>query len=128
MEATLLGIRAIALSQDLPSDAPPDWSAAEHWGAEVIRKAISVEWPRNELVNVNFPALPAAEVKGIEVVQHGNMKIADDLVERIDPRGRSSFWIGVSRNEEEIPTTTDFQAPANGRTPGTPTHIQPTPH
>src|SRR3546814_18478406 len=119
MEATLLGIRAIALSQDLPSDAPPDWSAAEHWGAEVIRKAISVEWPRNVLVNVNFPALPAAEGKGIEVVQHGHMKIADELVERIEPRGRSYFWMGVSRNEEAIPPTTAFPTPVHGRLPGT---------
>src|SRR3546814_3724736 len=73
--------------------------------------------------DLNFPALPAAEVKGIEVVQHGNMKIADELVERIDPRGRSYFWIGVSRNEEEIPPNTDFHALVNGRIPVTPLYL-----
>lgn len=123
MEATLLGIRAIALSQEFPPDAAPDWSAAERWGAEVVRKAISVDWPRNVLVNVNFPALPGDQVKGIEVVPHGNLKIADELVERVDPRGRSYFWIGVSRNNNDVPANTDFHALASGRIPVTPLYL-----
>ena len=32
MEATLLGIRAVALSQELPDDRPPSWETAEALG------------------------------------------------------------------------------------------------
>ncbi|HET8726641.1 MAG TPA: 5'/3'-nucleotidase SurE [Alphaproteobacteria bacterium] len=123
MEATLLGIRAVALSQELPFDAAPDWSAAEQWGAEVVRKAIAVDWPRDVLVNANFPAVPGNRVKGIEVVPHGNRKIGDELVERIDPRGRSYFWIGISRNDEEIPENTDSDVLDKGSIPVTPLYL-----
>lgn len=123
MEATLLGVRAIAMSQELPTDAAPDWSAAAHWGPEVVRRAVAVPWPRNVLVNVNFPARPADQVKGISVVPHGNRKIGDELVERLDPRGRSYFWIGVSRNDDAIPVDTDSHALDEGRIPVTPLYL-----
>lgn len=123
MEATLLGIRAIALSQELPYDKAPDWSAAEKWGPEVVRRAIAVDWPPQVLVNANFPARSGDEVAGIRVVAHGNRKIGDELVERKDPRGRSYFWIGTSRNDDLIPDNTDSHAVSEGHVSVTPLYL-----
>lgn len=99
MEATLLGIRAMALSQVLREDRPPDWATAEHWGPQVVRKAVAVDWPAHVLVNVNFPAAAPDEVRGVRIVPHGNAKIGDELDERTDLRGRTYFWIGTGRIE-----------------------------
>jgi 5'-nucleotidase len=107
MEATLLGIPAIAMSLHV-DNGQPFWPTPEHWGPAVVRKAMSVVWPRNVLVNVNFPALPPDRVAGIEVVRHGKRKIGDDLTERIDPRGRAYFWIGALRGEEDVSADTDI--------------------
>jgi 5'-nucleotidase len=114
MEATLLGIPAIALSQHLEIDRPPDWPTAERWGADVVRRAVAAPWPRNVLVNANFPAVEPESVRGIQVVRHGKRKIADDLTERIDPRGRTYFWIGALRGEEDVSPDTDIAVVRDG--------------
>lgn len=114
MEATLLNVPAIALSQHYDRGEVIDWSAAEAHGADVIRKAVSVAWPKNVLLNVNFPARPAAEVTGVQVVRHGKRKIGDDLVERIDPRGKPYIWIGTLRGEADVSPDTDIHVVFSG--------------
>ncbi len=128
MEATLLGIRAVALSQELPEDRTPNWETAEKWGPEAVRRAISVEWPANVLVNVNFPALPPDDVTGFAVVPHGNRKIGDELSERMDPRGRTYFWIGTTRSNEVVARNTDAHVLAEGKIPITPLYLDLTHH
>lgn len=108
MEATLLGVPAIALSQKLDRPNPPRWDTAEKWGVEVVRRAAAFGWPEDVLVNVNFPACAPDEVTGIEVVRHGKRKIGDNLTERVDPRGRAYFWIGAIREEAEEQPDTDI--------------------
>ena len=128
MEATLLGIRAVALSQEFADDRPLSWETAEKWGPEAVRKAISVDWPTGVLVNVNFPALPPDEVKGFAVVPHGNRKIGDELSERIDPRGRTYFWVGTTRSNESVAHNTDAHALSEGMIPVTPLYLDLTHH
>ena len=124
MEATLLGIRAIAFSQQFADGRRPDWETAAKWGAEVARKAIAATWPKHVLVNINFPAVDPDAVKGVAVVPHGIRKIGDVLEERIDPRGRTYFWIGTSRTEEAVQgDETDVAALREGHITVTPLHL-----
>src|SRR4029077_20938838 len=58
MEATLLGIPAMALSQDYPDGSPIPWDTGKAFGAEVVRRLLKQEWPANTLINVNFPGVP----------------------------------------------------------------------
>ncbi|HYG85112.1 MAG TPA: 5'/3'-nucleotidase SurE [Azospirillum sp.] len=114
MEATLLGVPAIALSQHFSNGTPIKWQTPERWGAEVIRKAIAVAWPKYVLLNVNFPAVEPDQVTGIQVVRHGKRKIGDELMERIDPRGRPYIWIGALRSEADVSPDTDIHVVFNG--------------
>lgn len=114
MEATLLGVPAIALSLQIDGSGAPHWDTAEQWAPEVIRKAVSTAWPKNVLVNVNFPAVTPDRVTGIQVVRHGKRKIGDDLTERIDPRGRAYFWIGALRGEDDVAPDTDVAVVNDG--------------
>ncbi|MFM2042261.1 MAG: 5/3-nucleotidase SurE [Pseudomonadota bacterium] len=123
MEATLLGVPAIALSQRMDHGTAPRWDTARHFGAEVIRKALAIDWPRHVLVNVNFPDADPAAVTGIQVVRHGNRKIGDELVERIDPRNRPYFWIGPARGEEHVPEDTDIHVVTHGGISVTPIYL-----
>src|SRR3546814_7562241 len=61
MEATLLGVPAIALSQQIEVDQPIQWSAATALAGEVIRKLVAEPWPEDVFMNVNFPNLPAGK-------------------------------------------------------------------
>ncbi len=120
MEATLLGVPAVAISQQVQEDRPPDWDTARSHVGQVIRTVASVPWPRDVLINVNLPAVPAGAVGGICVASQGNRKLGDRLDQRVDPRGRAYFWIGGPRQDEAVGTDTDVGVVAGGRIAVTP--------
>ena len=39
-------------------------------------------------------ALPAEEIKGWRLTRQGKRHYAENVVERVDPRGRKYYWIG----------------------------------
>jgi 5'-nucleotidase len=123
MEATLLGVRAIALSQDMGEDTNWCWQTSERWAPEVIRRVLSVNWPRNVLLNVNFPPGPQDAVKGIAVVGHGNARVGGELTEGRDPRGRTYFWIGGAYSTRDITPDTDREALREGKIAITPLYM-----
>ncbi|MXO66598.1 5'/3'-nucleotidase SurE [Altericroceibacterium endophyticum] len=116
MEGALAGIPAIALSQSMRGGADgPGFDAAEQWAERVIRPLLTTQIPRRCVINVNFPALPAAEVKGIRVVRQGFHDYArGSLVEATDPRGRPYFWFGLDDIEHSLDHGTDLEAVAEG--------------
>jgi len=120
MEGTLLGIPSIALSLQVNGDAPPRWSTAEHWAPQLIRILAAAGWPKNVLMNVNFPDLPHDKVTGIAVARQGKRKLGDELVERTDPRGQRYYWIGGQRLEDPGLAGTDLEAVHRGRVSVTP--------
>ncbi|MFZ4762152.1 MAG: 5'/3'-nucleotidase SurE [Alphaproteobacteria bacterium] len=113
MEATLLGVPAIALSQDIPDGTAAKWQVAEAEAVQLIQRLYQVGWERNVLININFPACEHQQFSGVSVVRHGRHKQGDDLIERFDPRGRSYFWIGPLRGEMENAADTDIAVLAN---------------
>lgn len=123
IEATLLGIPAVALSQEGKHNAPVRWATAEHFAGGLIRKLMAAGWARNVLINVNFPDRPHDEVTGTEVVRQGKRKIGDDLTERLDPRGDPYFWIGAQRLEDRAEPGTDLECVFRGAIAITPLSI-----
>jgi 5'-nucleotidase len=114
MEAALLGVRAIALSQRIDEDAPLSFAVPEQMGADIIRRIAASSWPENILVNVNFPSVTPDSVQAIRVVPHGRRKLGDDLHERFDPRGRAYFWIGPLRTGGAPTSDTDIAVVEGG--------------
>ena len=125
MEATLLGVPAIALSQRVPyevlnSGGAAEWSAAETYAGRVIRKLTAIAWPRGVLNNVNFPARPAAEVTGIEITREGRRKLGDEILTGRDPRGEPYYWIGNQKVSVTYAKGSDLAAIDDGKVSVTP--------
>jgi 5'-nucleotidase len=120
MEATILGIPAIALSQFITPPHPVKWATGEHWAPEIIRRVMAVGWGKNVLMNVNFPDVLHSHVTGIEVTRQGKRKLGDNIVERADPRGEPYVWIGAQRAEERNTPGTDIEAVCRGAVTVTP--------
>ena len=112
LEATLQDIPAIALSQIM--NGTPNWEAAEHYAADLIRSVCKASWGRNTLININFPDLPVDDVKGVKLAIQGKHKLGDELVVREDPRGRTYIWIGPPRLMDTQDETTDLSLTAAG--------------
>ncbi|MEE8394323.1 MAG: 5'/3'-nucleotidase SurE [Rhodospirillales bacterium] len=120
MEGTLMGIRAISLSQVTDDKRATRWAASRKWTQGVLKKLAAQRWPQNVLINVNFPDVPAARVTGIEVTRQGNRKIGGQLAEGVDPRGDTYFWIGNQRIEDRFKAGTDLEAVIRGAVSITP--------
>jgi len=127
MEGALGGVRSIALSQVYGQQGLGDnirFDAAEQWGARVLQPLLGLEMPANTLINVNFPAVAGADVKGVRVVQQGFRDYGRlDIVRNVDPRGYEYFWFGLGRTVETPAHQTDLEAVQDGFIAVTPLHL-----
>jgi 5'-nucleotidase len=128
MEAALAGIPAVAMSQAL-RDAGHGFAAAEAWAAQVLAPLLDLQMAKRTVVNINFPALPAAKVKGIRVVRQGFHDYArGSLIEGTDPRGRPYYWFGLHDIEHTLDHGTDLEAVNEGYVSITPLQLDLTHH
>jgi 5'-nucleotidase len=103
MEAAARGIPALSLSQDLHFPGPLHWDTAEHYAGPLIGYAIEHGMPEAVYWVVNFPAVAADEVKGIEVtVQSHRSPYSWTSVESRDPRGAVHYWLHRERAAIEL--------------------------
>jgi len=123
MEAGLLGIPAIALSQHYRDGSRIPWETAAAFAPDIIRRLARLAWPADTLVNVNFPGVPPDQVRGIAVTRQGRRALSDNLTERLDPRGRPYYWIGPIREASVAQPGTDLAAIAADRVSITPVYL-----
>jgi 5'-nucleotidase len=68
----------------------PAAHVAHRVAAEVIRRGLA----KDTLLNVNVPYLPLEALGDFRVTRMGLRVYRDQLVRRLDPRGRPYYWIG----------------------------------
>ena len=124
IEATLLGIPAIAFSQDLPEDreidAEGDYQVAREHLVALAEKLTLAGWPSHTLLNVNFPSVAADDGVRVLATRQGRLKIGDCVIEAHDPRGRPCYWIGNKRMASGTAAQDDAGAVAAGSISVTP--------
>ncbi|MFN2303124.1 MAG: 5'/3'-nucleotidase SurE [Anaerolineales bacterium] len=97
MEAAIWGIPGIAVSLDKSEDdaIPVDYGPA----AEATRRIVTWLWeqpdvPQDMILNVNVPNRPLSQMKGFRITRQGQRIYRDELLRRLDPRGKPYYWIG----------------------------------
>ncbi|HET8725323.1 MAG TPA: 5'/3'-nucleotidase SurE [Anaeromyxobacteraceae bacterium] len=98
MEGALLGFHAVAVS--LAAPPPHDFRAAAAFAAGLARRLVAEPLPSPVLLNVNVPAGP---VRGHRVARLGQRTYGNEVVEKLDPRGRRYFWIGGDASHRDVP-------------------------
>lgn len=126
IEGTLLGVPSIALSlaRDYESSAEIRWQTPMAHGAPLIRKLIKSGWPKDVMLNLNFPDCEPEEVRGVEVTAQG--KRNQDylrIVDRTDARGKPYYWLGFNRQLLEPEEGTDLWALRERSISVTPLHL-----
>ena len=127
IEGALAGIRSIALSQTYArsgmGDAVP-FAAAEAWGERAVAPLVAAPWEPGTFWNVNFPALPAAEVRGIRVCRQGFRDYGRLAIEtRTDPRGYDYYWFAFDSTAFPAGGDTDLGAVRDGYVAVSPLHL-----
>jgi 5'-nucleotidase len=122
MEATVMGIPAVALSY--AGSLPEELEGREELVRAVLRAILSREkFPEDTLFNVNFPAIPPPDVKGIRVTSLGRRRYAESITRANDPSGREYFWIGGGVAQWRANGDSDFKAVEDGYVSVTPLHL-----
>lgn len=85
-EATIFGVRAIALSQRR-GVSTEDFEPARSSGRGVIAHALAQPWTPRTVLNVNFPSSRLGAVKGVRVGQLDRHKLADSILSTSPPDG-----------------------------------------
>ena len=123
MEGCLLGLRAIALSQQRNPRGEPRFAVAERHAPEVIGKLAGFGWGRDMLINVNFPACAPEDVRGVVACKQGSRDLGSAIVEGADPGGRPYLWIGSYQSDVTRARNTDLAAVARDAIAVTPLHL-----
>lgn len=125
-EGTILGIPSIAVS--LTTYAAADFTYAARIAARLAEMVLARGLPQGTLLNVNVPALPEEEVKGIKVTAQGKSSWEDTFDVRRDPANREYFWLTGRMNVTDTDPNTDQVAVLEGYVSVTPIHYDITDH
>lgn len=122
-EGTLLGIRSIALSQQIGPDSKPSprWHTPLAHAPGILTRLLALEWPPGTLFSVNFPDREPDEITGVATTVQGRRDAGLLSVdERFDTWGNPYYWLAYKRTRSEAAHGTDLWALATGRISVTP--------
>jgi len=92
IEGAIEGTPAIGFSLcDYSHDA--DFSHTEEYIKKITLQVLQKGLPKGVALNVNFPPKQNANIEGIRVCRQANAKWVEEFVQRLDPNGRSYFWM-----------------------------------
>lgn len=119
-EATLMSLPAFAISQEIGRDSPVDFGAAGRFASVLARAILERGMPADTLFNVN---VPRRRPRGVRVTHQGRRIYPGGVIERLDPKGRTYYWIGSQSADWEDDPKSDFAALADGFISVTPLHL-----
>jgi 5'/3'-nucleotidase len=126
IEGTLLGIPSIAAS--LVTFREFHFEAAVEFVLTLTRQTLEIGFPPDTLLNVNVPSLPKNQLKGWRLTRQGKRHYNEEVIERVDPRGRKYYWIGGDDLGFTREAGTDCMAVHEGYISVTPLQVDMTNH
>lgn len=127
LEATLMGIPSFAISLAC-TGADADYGAAARFAVTLAQLIQRHGLPPDTFLNVNVPAVTAGELKPPLVTTQGKRRYEGTIVDSVDPRGRSYYWIGTADMDFHDIEGSDVAALRRGHISLTPLHLDMTNH
>ena len=94
---------------DLSHDA--DFEPSKKIAKKIVTNLIENGLPEGVCLNVNIPALPFEELKGIKICRQTKGYWQEEYIRRVDPYNHEYFWLtGSYLNQEENAKDTDEYA------------------
>ncbi len=124
-EAAFRGIPSIAVS--VQAGAHMDFEAAAEFTAQLVERYLKEKLPPQTFLNVNYPALPKDQVKGVKI---GSLRLEASrsiYVKRTTPDGQDYFWPDYRPLASGEPDT-DLSALLEGYITITPLQLDTTEH
>lgn len=120
LEGTLLGINSVAFSLATYSDA--GYEAAADFALVMARMLAENPLPPKVLLNVNYPPVAPAHAKEVRITRLGDRRYCDVFEARVDPRGKTYYWLAGEVVEVDEDPDTDARAIRDHSISVTPIH------
>lgn len=91
MEGLIEGIPSVALS--LTSHTSKDFQPAANFAKLLVEQLEQNSLPELMLLNINIPAVKWEEIAGVTITRQGVRRYVDVFDKRIDPRGKTYYWL-----------------------------------
>jgi len=121
-EAHILGIPSIAAS--MKDRVEGDFEGAARVVARLAARVAEWRGEGRVILNVNFPAGSADTWGDPRVTRLGTRRYSDEVIEKVDPRGRKYYWIGGADPTWAGGEDTDFATVHAGRVSVTPLNLE----
>lgn len=121
IEGIINDIPSIAVS--LNTFENPDFSYAAKFTKKLVEYLFTNNLTVDTLLNVNIPAIPESEIKGVSIAKLGNRKYDNLFEKRTDPRGKCYFWMGGKVVDVHNDPDADVSALERGEVTVTPIHF-----
>ncbi len=119
-EGAILGVPSFAIS--LTTYENPDYGPAARFARYLARLVLRRGLPRGVYLNVNVPAVPADQIKGVAITSQGQAVYREQYQVRRDPRGRAYYWLTGTKIDLEHDESIDDGAILHNKISVTPIH------
>jgi 5'-nucleotidase len=127
IEGCIAGVPSIGFSLD-DYESSADFSACGEFIREISMKVMKEGLSAGICLNVNIPAVPKEEIKGVKICRQANARWVEEYEERADPRGRDYYWLTGYFEKLEENEETDQWAMENKYISVVPVHYDLTSH
>jgi 5'-nucleotidase len=124
VEGTILGFPSMAVSQEGRERFRFDVGA--HYAVRVARLVLQRGLPEETLVNLNVPDRARSSVRGVRATCLSRRRFDNPIIEKLDPHGRSYYWIAGTRVSWSRSKDADHEAIEEGFVSLTPIHLDTT--
>ena len=128
LQGMQMGIPSISLSQargfETYNNGKANWAPAREYGPDLIQKLLDKTWPKNVVLNINFPDVKGCKVKGIHITSQGKRDFEmSNIDKRTHPRGGHYYWLTYKGGLSDPVAGTDLRAVYDQYISVTPIHI-----
>jgi 5'-nucleotidase len=121
MEASLEGINSIGFSL-LDYSFNANFEPAKPFVHQIMKRVLLKGLYDTRLLNVNIPALPDGQIKGMRVCRQANARWVEEFMMAKDPRDQPYYWLTGKFVNEDSGEDTDVWALENGYISIVPSH------
>ena len=124
VEGTILGVPSMAVSQEGREQF--HFATGAHYARRVARLILQRGLPEETLINLNVPNRELRQITGVRVTCLSRRRFENPIIEKVDPHGRTYYWIAGTRVSWSRSKDADHEAIADGAISLTPIHLDST--
>jgi 5'-nucleotidase len=112
IEGAFFEITSVAVSLEFNEHA--QFGKAARLARTVIEQILERKGPEPQLYNLNIPTAALERPRGVKIVPMGVNRYGEEFEKRVDPRGRTYYWMAGSMPQLPSEPETDLTALAKG--------------